>query len=57
MVCPVCKLTAGMDKDEIVKETPTKEYHKVTYVCRNPHCIKYKKVCKTEEYEVDKPIG
>lgn len=57
MVCPVCKLTAGMDKDEIVKETPTKEYHKVTYVCRNPHCIKYKKACKTEEYEVDKPVG
>ena len=55
MICPICKFTACVDSDRIIEETPTKELHKITYKCRNPHCVKYKKVCKTEEYEVDKP--
>lgn len=55
MNCPVCKMTAGVDKNEIVKETPEKEYHRVSYICRNPRCVKYKKECASTEYEVDKP--
>ena len=54
MICPICKFTAAVDSDRIVKTTDTKELHKVSYKCRNPHCVKYHKECKTEEYEVDK---
>ena len=55
MVCPVCKMIAGIDSNRVVGETDTKIFHKVTYLCRNPHCIKYKQVCATREYEEDKP--
>lgn len=54
MICPICKFTAGVDSDRIVETTGTKELHKVSYKCRNPHCVKYRKECRTEEYEVDK---
>lgn len=55
MVCPICKMMAGVDSNRIVEETETKELHKVTYICRNPNCAKYRKTCATREYEVDKP--
>ena len=54
MVCPLCNMIAGVDSNRIVEETEKKELHKVTYLCRNPNCAKYKKVCATREYEDDK---
>ena len=54
MVCPVCKFIAGRDSDRVINETEEKEFHKAVYLCRNPHCAKYRQVCVTEEYEVDK---
>ena len=54
MVCPVCKIIAGIGVNRIIEETEEKEVHKITYLCRNPQCIKYKQVCATSEYTVDK---
>ena len=55
MICPVCKLIAKLESNNIVEETETKEIHEIIYYCRNPKCSRYKKKCGSETYEVDKP--